>query len=417
MEAIPRCAVHRRRPVEYVCLACENLRMCEECKREHVNDEGHAPEDCKEVGQKLMEKRIQDAGGRQAKELAKGLKETLNELEAGILQEIGRFWSSPVQTVEQRKMKELVRKGKYAELYFYVKGLPADGANNEAATRGLNKGLLKVLDIAYEGLHKVRSKIAAGAGQTLTEIIAKAEGELRRLTEILHKSEEDQKRLTRNLQKSEDERKKLEEILQKNEDERKRQVETQQKSEEELKRLTDLLQDSEEGRKRLAEILQNSEKEQKRLAEALQKSKREQKRLADLLRKREEDLSRLTQDLQKSEKERKKLKKNPQKSEEEEKDASCKRVADRLLAEYTGYKAYEKVKDVYEELVSNSERDSVLSAVMLIHYRSFAHACDLDNIHLDSSSVDDKGATIIACGLKLSTEVFGINLGKQTPAD
>ncbi len=187
MEKLLFCQVHRKRPVEYVCPNCENLRMCEECKRGHVSDEGRAPENCKEVGQRLMHQRIQDAGGQQAKELAKGLRKGLNELESGLMREIDRFQSSLVQTDEQRKMQKLNCEERYAELYFYAKSLPAVGANNKAATEELNKRLLKILDTAYEGLQNVRNKIAAGAGETLAE---KMDKELRELRRDLHNNEE-----------------------------------------------------------------------------------------------------------------------------------------------------------------------------------------------------------------------------------
>ncbi len=217
MEEIPHCAIHRRRLVEYVCLDCMNLPMCETCKLEHARETGHAPEDCKEVGQRLMHQRIQDAGGRQIKELAKGLREGQKELGAGIIREIDKFRSSLVQTEEQSKMRRLDSEGRYTELYFYAKSLPAVGANNEAATKELNKCLLKVLDTTYEGLQKVRSKIAASAGETLAEKIAKMEEELRRLTTNLQNSEKEQKRLAEVLQDSENERKRLQEVLQSSE--------------------------------------------------------------------------------------------------------------------------------------------------------------------------------------------------------
>ncbi len=42
---------------------------------------------------------------------------------------------------------------------------------------------------------------------------------------------------------------------------------------------------------------------------------------------------------------------------------------------------------------------------------------DLGKIELSDSSVDDKGATIIACGLKLSTEIIVLYLCKLSPTD
>ncbi len=96
--------------------------------------------------------------------------------------------------------------------------------------------------------------------------------------------------------------------------------------------------------------------------------------------------------------------------------AFSQRVAEKLLTEYTRHKAYAKVKKSYEDLVSSSSGDPVLHTVMLIYYyRSFAHPCGLDQIYIDDSSVDDKGVTIIACGLKLSTKVTQLILCKQTP--
>ncbi len=218
-----------------MCLDCRNLAMCETCKLDHERETGHAPEGCKEVGLALMHQRVQDAGGRQTKELAKELREGQKKLEIELLQEMDRLWSSLAQTEEQRKMQKLAREKRYAELYFYAKRLPAIGANNATATEVVNKRLLKVLDTTYEGLQKVRNKIVAGAGETLAEKIAKMEGELRRLRRSLQNSEEEQKRLTGNLQNSEDERKKLAGILQNIEDERKRLAETLQKSEESLR--------------------------------------------------------------------------------------------------------------------------------------------------------------------------------------
>ncbi|MDR3540529.1 MAG: hypothetical protein P4L69_06105 [Desulfosporosinus sp.] len=99
--------------------------------------------------------------------------------------------------------------------------------------------------------------------------------------------------------------------------------------------------------------------------------------------------------------------------------ALSQRIAERLLAEYKGNLYCEHLEMIYEELVSNSKGDPVLRTVMLIYYyRSFAHSYpyDVDEIGLANGLVDDKGATIIACGLKLSTKVIKLRLCKQTPA-
>ncbi len=161
MEDVAHCIVHHKK-VEYVCPTCRNFPMCETCKRDHVNGTGHAPENCKEVGLAIMRQRIQDAGGRVAKEPAKAMREWLKELEAGILREIDRFQSSLAQG-ECCKMQELESEERYAELYFYAKGLPAGGSKKEAKMREIQECLTKVLDIASSELEKVRSKIAAKA--------------------------------------------------------------------------------------------------------------------------------------------------------------------------------------------------------------------------------------------------------------
>ncbi|MDR3548020.1 MAG: hypothetical protein P4M11_07115 [Candidatus Pacebacteria bacterium] len=293
--------------------------MCEECRQARVKGGGHAPKDCKEVGLALMHQHIQNAGGRQAKEQAKEIRECLKEFEAAFQQEMDRFRSSLVQTEEQRKMQRLCNEGKYAELYSYAKSLPAGGANNEAATEEHNKRLLKVFDIIYEGLQKARNKTVAGAGDTLAEKVANMEKKLRGQMETLRISEEVQKGLTRNLQNSEEERKKLAELMQDMEEELTKNL---QKSEKKCKGLTDLLrekeeewtknqQKSEKKCKGLADLLQLREAE---LAKNLHKNEKECKRLADLLREREAEL---TKDLQKNEGERKMLYETLQKSEEE----------------------------------------------------------------------------------------------------
>ncbi len=63
-------------------------------------------------------------------------------------------------------------------------------------------------------------------------------------------------------------------------------------------------------------------------------------------------------------------------------------LAEKLLTEYKGNAAYEKVKEAYQQLATNSEA----------------------NISLNKCSVDDKGAAIIACGLKISTRIRTIGL-------
>ncbi len=78
--------------------------------------------------------------------------------------------------------------------------------------------------------------------------------------------------------------------------------------------------------------------------------------------------------------------------------------------------AYAEVKWTYKSLASSFSGDPVPRIVMLVsYYRSFAHSCDLEEIELWISLVGDKGATIIACGLKLSTKVIRLDLCKQIP--
>ncbi len=161
MEKLAHCAVHRKRPAEYVCPACDDIPLCKACGQEHASKTGHAPEDCKEIGLAIMHQHVQCAGGRQANELAKGLRNVVKELETGFLREIDRFQSNCTQTKELRKMQQLDSEGRYAELYFYAKSLPAGGAKNRAATGELNKSLLEMSDTASSGLKKVLSEIAA----------------------------------------------------------------------------------------------------------------------------------------------------------------------------------------------------------------------------------------------------------------
>ncbi len=166
MEKSARCAVHRKQ-LEYVCPACDNLLLCETCKRDHETVTGHAPENCKEVGLAIMRQCVQDAGGRLAKGLVKRLRKGLKELEAGILREIDRFQERCMQTKELREMRRLDSEGRYAELYLlYAKSLPAGGANkNGAEIEELNKRLLEMIDAASGGLKKVLSEVAASTVQ------------------------------------------------------------------------------------------------------------------------------------------------------------------------------------------------------------------------------------------------------------
>ncbi len=162
MEKLAHCPVHRKRPAEYVCLACDNLVLCEACKQEHVIETGHTPENCKEIGLAIMhQQRIQCVDGILVKELIKGLRNGLKELEARVLQEIDRFQESCVQTKELRNMIKLDSDGRHAELYFYAKGLPMGGANNKAAMGKLKKRLLETIDKASDELMNVLNKTAA----------------------------------------------------------------------------------------------------------------------------------------------------------------------------------------------------------------------------------------------------------------
>ncbi|MDR3575463.1 MAG: hypothetical protein P4L50_16505 [Anaerolineaceae bacterium] len=163
MEEMPHCVLHPSRLVEYVCPACKNLPLCETCKLEHAREAKHALENCKEVGLAIIRQRIQCSGVGLAKPLTKRLRTFIKNLEAGLLLEIDRFQSSCVQTDEICKMQTLDREGRYAELYFYGKGLPADGAKNEAVIKELNKRLLNIIDTASDGLKKMLSRIVAAA--------------------------------------------------------------------------------------------------------------------------------------------------------------------------------------------------------------------------------------------------------------
>ncbi len=519
MERLLYCPIHSTRPVEYVCLACGNLRMCEKCKLAHVNEEGHAPESCKEVGLALMHQHLEDAGGRQAKELTKGLRGALRELETGFLGEIDRFLLSLTQTEEQRKMQELINKGRYAELYLYAKRLPMGGANTGDAMRRLNKRLLKMLNTTYEGLEKVRNKIAADAGETLAEKIARMEKDMRNLTDILEKKEESLRNCmtackasitgfkttfeenTAGIDKQQDIQKKMDMIKELGGDLNKvengfdsalaelsaplgtkaaeirefRRVldskaeEVNQrigqvankipKMEEELKKLTDLLQDSEEGRKSLAEILQNSEESLKSCLAACDArefnemfkespaaiDKQELRKKKDMIKKLGDRLNAVENGFDsamakfnaqlgtkaagirefrrvldaKGEEVNKRIAEEEKKkslSVEKSECALIQCVAEMLLAGYTWNYNYTDVNKAYKNLVSNSESDPVTRTVMLIYYyRSFAHPCGLELIGLDECGVDYNGATIIACGLKLSTRINELYLCKKTP--
>ncbi len=417
MEGSACCPIHRRRPVEYVCPTCYNLRMCEECKRGHVSETDHALDNCKEVVQRLMHQRSQYADGRQAKELAKGLREALKGLEAGLQHELDTLQPSLVQTEEQRKIQRLYSEGRYAELYFYTISLPDGGADNEAVMEEPNKRLLKVLDTAYEGIEKVRNKIAAGAGETLAEKIAKMEEKLRRLTEALHKSEEEQKGLTRNLQNSEKERKGLAEILQKSEDEQKRPAnillksEKGQKSEEEHKRPAGILQKDDGPTRNTLEVCYASVRGLKTafdvnkaeiyqpLEPKMDMLKEQESGFASARAKRDvlsgmekAEVSEFRQLLDPKSSEVKEC--IPEEEEEEkkkpllEKKEECalsQLVAEKLLAKY---KKDSEVKKAYDNLVSNST----------------------NAIGMSDSSIGDKAATIIACGLRLSAKVITLDL-------
>ncbi len=183
MEDVAHCAVHRKL-VEYVCPACRNLLLCKTCRRDHETGTGHASENCKEVGLAIMHQHVQCVGVRLVKWLAKGMRSTLKEVEAGLLREIDRFQESCMQTKELSKMKRLDNEGRYAELYLYANSLPAGGAENEAAMRKLNKRLLEILDKASDGLKKVLCKIAAAgkykptfAAYKKDEVLVVLEGE------------------------------------------------------------------------------------------------------------------------------------------------------------------------------------------------------------------------------------------------
>ncbi len=163
MEGVPHCALHHKRLVEYMCLSCKNFPMCETCKLEHEAETGHAIEDCKEIGRAIMNQHTRCAGGGLAKVLAKRLRKDFKELEDGLLREIDRFQKSCIQTEELRTMRKLDSEGRYAELYFYAKTLPAGGAKNEAAMRELDKRLLETIGKASDGFKKMLSRFAAAA--------------------------------------------------------------------------------------------------------------------------------------------------------------------------------------------------------------------------------------------------------------
>ncbi|MDR3414087.1 MAG: hypothetical protein P4L87_24520 [Formivibrio sp.] len=142
----------------------KNLSMCESCKQEHVEEEKHQPESCKEVGRALMRKRIQEIDGKQqTTELAKILRKTMKELEAGLLREIERLRLDSELPKEQCEMQKLEREERYAELYFFVKGRTVDATNSEATIQELRKRLLNTMDTASAGLKRVQSMIVAAA--------------------------------------------------------------------------------------------------------------------------------------------------------------------------------------------------------------------------------------------------------------
>ncbi len=161
MEDVAHCVVHGEKLTEYMCKVCRNLHLCETCGRDHETGTGHASENCKEVGLVIMHQHVQCSGGRLAKELAKGLRNSLKEFEAGLLWEINRFQESCMQIEELRDMKRLDSEGRYAELYLYAKSLSAGGAKNEAAMGELNKRLLEMLNKASDGIKRVLCKSAA----------------------------------------------------------------------------------------------------------------------------------------------------------------------------------------------------------------------------------------------------------------
>ncbi len=160
------CTLHRKRPAEYVCASC-NLSMCESCNQVHINDAVHWPESCKEVGCALMHKRIQEADGKQqTKELAKLLRKTMKELEAGLLREIDKLQFNSELPKELCEMQKLEHEERYAELYFLVKGLDA---NNETTMRELGKRLMDTVDTASDTLKKVQSMIIALATRVIPQ--------------------------------------------------------------------------------------------------------------------------------------------------------------------------------------------------------------------------------------------------------
>ncbi len=154
------CKVHRERPAEYVCPACHNRPLCEACKQDHEIGTKHTPENCKQIGLTLMHQRMQNTGGMLATGLSKGLTKVVREFEARLLQEIDMFRSSCAQTEELRNMQKLDNEGRYVELYFYAKSLPASDAKSEAVMGELNKRLLKTLDAASDEFKNALSKIA-----------------------------------------------------------------------------------------------------------------------------------------------------------------------------------------------------------------------------------------------------------------
>ncbi len=164
------CILHLMEEAEYVCPRCNDLLLCAACKNVHASEMGHSPDDCKAVGCAVMHQLMREPEKKQlAKELAKMLRKSMKELEAGFLREIEMLRSNCALTEEQREMQKLNREGRYAELYFYVKGLPVGGGNNNnAAMQELEKRLLKTFDEASEELKKSQSKIIAVAATRMT---------------------------------------------------------------------------------------------------------------------------------------------------------------------------------------------------------------------------------------------------------
>ncbi len=150
---MPHCVVHSEKLAEYMCLACGNRPLCEECKQNHEAGTKHVLENFKKVGPAIAHQCTQDRIP--ANEMYKRLIQIVKELEAGLPQEIGRLQSNCMQTEERlTKMSELNGERRYAELYYYAKSLTAGGAKSKAVTGELNKHLLEMFDKASKELKK-----------------------------------------------------------------------------------------------------------------------------------------------------------------------------------------------------------------------------------------------------------------------